>query len=59
MAAERTPQQISANNQSTNHLADSEMLSVPVLEHDHAVVIAYVAGEAGEVDMLTGLLTRV
>lgn len=51
MAAERIPQRRSANSASANHLADTELLSVTVLQHDHAVVIASVAGE---VDMLTG-----
>ena len=51
MAAERTPQRRSANSPSANHLADTELLSVTVLQHDHAVVIASVAGE---LDMLTG-----
>jgi hypothetical protein len=41
----------SVNNQATNYLAGPELLSVTVLQHDHAVAVAHVPGE---VDMLTG-----
>jgi hypothetical protein len=54
VAAKRIPQHPNdnlTNTQATNHLFGTELLSVTVLQHDHAVVVAHVAGE---VDMLTG-----
>jgi hypothetical protein len=54
MATEKPPQQLSnslAKVESVKNSADTELLSVTILQHDHAVVVAHVAGE---VDMLTG-----
>lgn len=55
MVAETTPQPASdlpADPEPPDQLAsDTELLSVTVLQHEHAVLEAYVAGE---VDMITG-----
>jgi anti-sigma B factor antagonist len=54
MAANRKPRKPSnflTHGESANHLADTELLCVTVLQHHHAVVVAHVVGE---VDMLTG-----
>ena len=54
MATEKSPQQLSnslAKVESAENPADTELLSVTILQHDHAVAVAYVAGE---IDMLTG-----
>ncbi|MBV8994123.1 MAG: hypothetical protein JO287_10600 [Pseudonocardiales bacterium] len=58
MAAEKPPQQLSnslAKVESAKNPAHTELLSVTILQHDHAVVVAHVAGE---VDMLTGASLR-
>jgi anti-sigma B factor antagonist len=54
MAVENDPRPASAlpsGTESPSHLADTELLSVTVVQHDHAVVVTHVAGE---IDMLTG-----
>jgi len=54
MATEKPPQQLSnslAKVESAKNPADTELLSVTILQHDHTVVVAHVAGE---VDVLTG-----
>lgn len=58
MATEKPPQQLSkslAKVESAKNPADTELLSITILQHDHAVVVARVAGE---VDMLTGASLR-
>jgi anti-anti-sigma factor len=58
VVAEENPEPASGfppGDQPCGYLADTELLSVTVVQPDHAVVVAYVVGE---VDMVTGPLLQ-